>query len=325
MTSTKPFERAAFEPYVKSLPVQWEYTEAMLSRETLEMARNYEGLCIFVSDKLDRESLKKLSQWGVKIIALRSAGFNHVDLKAAKEFSMTVARVPRYSPEAVAEFTVGLLLCLNRKIHRAHDRIREGNFSLNGLVGQNIKGKTVGVIGTGNIGKCVARIFRGFDASVLAFDLYPDNPWALENKIVYKSLDDLLKSSDIITLHVPLNPETKYIINSKSLLSIKPSAYLINTSRGELVETEALIKALKSQHLAGAALDVYEEEEKTFFSDHSDEIIDDDMLMRLTTFPNVLITSHQAFLTQEALDQIAMTTVQNILEWTQNKKLINAL
>ncbi len=283
------------------------------------MAKGFDAVCVFVTDRLDEKCLEKIYAAGVRKILLRSAGFNHVNVAVAKTLGLSVARVPKYSPEAIAEFAVGLYLCLNRKIHRAHNRVREGNFSLEGLVGSNIHLKTVGIVGTGNIGKCAAQIFRGFGAYVVAYDIAPDNAWAEENNIRYVSFEELLKKSDIISLHVPLNTETKNLINSQNLEMIKSGAYLINTSRGGLIDTRALVKALKSKKIAGAALDVYEEEENLFFSDHSDDIIDDDIIARLMTFPNVLITSHQAFLTQEALEQIATTTIGNVESGPENK------
>lgn len=311
MTSTKPFEKEVFSKFIPR-DIEFSYSDTSLKTETAEIAKGFDAVCIFVTDKLDTLCLEKLKSFGVKLIVLRSAGFNHVNLDTAKSLGIKVARVPKYSPQAIAEFAIALYLCLNRKIHRAHNRVREGNFSLNGLMGCDVHKQTIGIIGTGNIGKHAAQIFRGFGAKVLASDIAPDKTWAKIFGIEYTSLDELLKQSDVVSLHVPLNPQTKNILNEDRFKMMKDCSYLINTSRGGLVNTKALIGALKTKKLAGAALDVYEEEENIFFKDHSDEIIDDDVLMRLMTFPNVLVTSHQAFLTKDALEQIAEVTISNI-------------
>jgi D-lactate dehydrogenase len=244
---------------------------------------------------------------------LRCAGFNNVDLEAAREMGLPVVRVPAYSPHAVAEHAVALLLTLNRKIHRAFNRVREHNFSLNGLTGFDLAGKTVGIVGTGRIGKIAARIFRGFETEVLAYDPFPSATWADEQRIRYVPLEKLLADSDIVSLHLPLTPDSFHLINAEAFARLKPGAYLINTSRGKLVDTAALIAALKQGRLGGIALDVYEEEEGIFFEDLSEKTLQDDLLSRLLSFPNVLITSHQAFFTHEALTEIARVTVQNVL------------
>jgi len=271
-----------------------------------------EAVCIFVNDHADRECLSALSQCGVRLIALRCAGFNNIDLDAANALGISVVRVPAYSPFAVAEHTLGLLLTLNRKIHRAYYRVRESNFSLNGLVGFDIHGKTVGIVGTGKIGQITAQIFRGFDAQVLAFDPTPAAAWADVHGVRYVGLDELLSASDILSLHVPLTADTHHLINAHTLAQMKPGVYLINTSRGKLIDTTALIASLKSGHIGGVALDVYEEEEGVFFEDLSGQVLQDDELSHLLVFPNVLITSHQAFLTHEALTEIARVTCCNI-------------
>jgi D-lactate dehydrogenase len=255
----------------------------------------------------------------VKLLALRCARFNNVDLNAAKAAGLTVTRVPAYSPHAVAEHAVGLLLTLNRKIHRAYNRVREHNFSLNGLVGFDIAGKTVGIVGTGKIGRIAARIFCGFDARVLAHDPYPETDWAAGTGVEYTEFTRLLRESDIISLHVPLLPDTLHLLRAETLAQMKPGAFLVNTSRGKLIDTGALLEALKSGRLGGVALDVYEEEEGVFFEDLSDQVLQDDELSRLLTFPNVLITSHQAFLTREALGEISRITVANILNAADGK------
>ncbi len=249
----------------------------------------------------------------MKLIALRCAGFNNVDWNAAKALNLPVVRVPAYSPHALADHTVALLLTLNRKIHRAYNRVREHNFSLNGLVGFDICGKTVGVVGTGKIGRIVAQIFRGFEAKVVAYDPFPSLDWAKKNSIAYADFDSVLAQSDILTLHLPLTPDTHHLLNERTLARLKPGAFVINTSRGKLIDSTALIQHLKSGHLGGVTLDVYEEEEGIFFEDHSSNVLQDDELNLLLSFPNVLITSHQAFLTQEALAEIARVTLQNIL------------
>ncbi len=322
VTSTKPFEQEVFSKCLRknisASDMHWVFTDTTLKTETTEIARGYQAVCVFVTDKLDAPCLQKLTEHGVRLLLLRSAGFNHVDVDTAKKLGMAIARVPKYSPEAVAEFAVALYLCLNRKIHKAHDRIREGNFSLNGLMGLNVNSQVIGIVGTGNIGKKAAQIFRGFGAKVVAYDIAPDEQWATKNEVEYVDLPFLLNISDVVTLHVPLNPNTKGILNSDTFSKMKHHSFLINTSRGGLVDTKALIQSLKAKRLAGAALDVYEEEEDIFFKDHSEEIIDDDVLARLMTFPNVLITSHQAFLTQEALAQIAETTISNATNYIKS-------
>lgn len=322
--SAKPFELEAFKKLENSYKeIKITPVESSLNASTAKLCEGYSVICCFVTDKLNADCLQAISATGVKLIALRSAGFNHVDLKAAEKFNLTVVRVPAYSPEAIAEFSVGLYLSLNRKIHRAHTRIHDGNFSLSGLVGHNVNKQTIGVIGTGNIGKCTAQIYRGFGAKVIAYDLKPNTEWAQKNNVEYCDLDFLLQNSDVITLHIPLNSSNLHFLNTAAFAKIKKNCYLINTSRGGLIETKALISALKKHQLAGAALDVYEEEEGIFFEDHSNDMIDDDVLARLTTFPNVLITSHQAFLTEEALAEIAHSTLQNIFDWSNGTKLLN--
>jgi D-lactate dehydrogenase len=269
---------------------------------------------VFVNDQANRCCLEKFSRFGVRLLALRSAGFNNVDLKAAKELKIAVTRVPAYSPHAVAEHAVALLLTLNRKIHRAFNRVRELNFSLNGLEGSDVFGKTIGIVGTGKIGRIAAQIFRGFDTRVLAYDPFPSPDWAAKSRIEYTDFNTLLKSSDIISLHLPLLPDTEHLLNEERIALIKPGAIIINTSRGKLIDTGAMIDALKSSKLGGVALDVYEEEEGIFFEDLSGMVLQDDVLSRLLTFPNVLITSHQGFFTHEALSEIARVTVENILK-----------
>lgn len=280
-------------------------------------------MCAFVNDRLDEQCLQTLFRNGVRLVALRCAGFNNVDLAAARALGVAVTRVPAYSPHAVAEHAVALLLTLNRKIHRAYNRVRDLNFSLQGLVGFDVFGKTVGIVGGGQIGKVAAQIFRGFQATVLVYDPFQDSDWATRHEVIYCSLESLLSRSDIVSLHLPLTPESHYLIDASAVAGMKRGAILINTSRGKLVESRAIIDGLKSGHLGGVALDVYEEEEGLFFEDHSGEVLQDDELSRLLTFPNVLITSHQAFLTQEALAQIAHVTTDNLLRFSGKQPFLD--
>ena len=319
---TKPYDREYLGKAAGAERIAWRFHEFRLSSETAATAKDAQAVCIFVNDHADRECLKTLASLGVKLIALRCAGFNNIDLAAAQEFSLAAVRVPAYSPHAVAEHTVGLLLTLNRKIHRAYNRVRELNFSLSGLVGFDIFGKTVGIIGTGKIGRIAAQIFRGFGAVVVAYDPFPSHDWATANGIQYVELDTLLKASDIISLHVPLLAETRHLINAQSLARMKPGVFIINTSRGKLIDTKALIAALKAKHVGGVALDVYEEEEGVFFEDLSGQVLMDDELSHLLVFPNVLITAHQAFLTHEALSEIASVTTMNILAQETNEPFL---
>lgn len=292
--------------------IEWRFLEFRLTRETAPLAAGAQAICVFVNDQLDRPCLEAVAAQGVKLVALRCTGFNNVDLAAAKELKLTVTRVPVYSPYAVAEHAVALLLALNRKIHRAFNRVRELNFSLHGLVGFDLHGKTAGIVGTGKIGRIVAQILRGFGMKVLAYDPYPNRKWAAHLGVEYADASSVTGLSDVLSLHIPLTPETKHLIRQETLDLMKPGVILINVSRGALIETRALIESLKSGRLGGVALDVYEEEEGIFFEDLSGQVLQDDDLARLLTFPNVLITSHQAFLTREALADIARTTVANL-------------
>jgi D-lactate dehydrogenase len=309
---TKPYDREPLQHASAKREIKWHFLEFRLTQETAALAKGAQAVCVFVNDRLDSACLKALAAQGVKLVALRCTGFNNVDLAAAKELKLTVTRVPVYSPYAVAEYAVALLLTLNRKIHRAFNRVRELNFSLNGLVGVDLHGKTAGIVGTGKIGRIVAQIFRGFGMKVLAYDPFPSRDWAAPLGVEYVDACSLAGLSDVISLHIPLTPETKYIIRQETLDLMRPGAILINVSRGALIETTALIEALKSGKLGGVALDVYEEEEGIFFEDLSGQVLQDDELARLLTFPNVLITAHQAFLTREALSDIARTTVANL-------------
>ncbi len=308
---TKPYDRDALQQ--SAAPgIAWHFLDFRLNAETAPLAKPARAVCVFVNDRLDRPCLEVLAGQGVELIALRCAGFNNVDLAAAKALKLTVTRVPAYSPHAVAEHAVALLLALNRKIHRAYNRVREQNFSLHGLVGFDLHGKTAGIVGTGKIGRIVAQILRGFGMKVLAYDPFPAPEWAQPNGVDYVDARTLAQNSDVVSLHTPLTPETKHLIREETLALMKPGSVLINVSRGALIDTTALIAALKSGQLAGVGLDVYEEEEGIFFEDLSGEVLQDDELARLLTFPNVLITSHQAFLTREALGEIARVTVANL-------------
>ena len=318
----KPYDRDYITRASGADKLDWRFQEFRLDAKTVLAADGARAVCVFVNDVLSREVLERLAGSGIRLVALRCAGFNNVDLEAAKELGIAITRVPSYSPHAVAEHTIALILALNRKIHRAYNRVREMNFSLSGLVGFDLFGKTAGVLGTGKIGRIVAEILRGFGMRVLAFDPFPNQEWAAQHGIEYVEARILMRESDLITLHTPLTPETDHIVNKDTLALTKPGVMLINVSRGRLIHTRALIEALKSGHIGGVALDVYEEEEGIFFEDLSGEVLRDDELARLLTFPNVLVTAHQAFLTHEALSEIARITVENILRFVGKQPLL---
>lgn len=322
--NTKSYDRAFLEAANGRGEHDLVFYEPRLTRETASLAGGFLAVCVFVNDQLDATVIASLAAAGVKLIALRCAGFNNVDLAAAQQHGIAVVRVPGYSPHAVAEHTVALLLALNRKIHRAHARVREGNFSLDGLLGFDIYGLTVGIVGTGKIGLEVAKIMRGFGCRLLAFDPYP-NPDCEAIGVRYVPLEQLLSQSDIITLHAPLTPDTFHLIDAQAVAQMKLGVVLVNTSRGALVETQAVIDGLKSGQIGYLGLDVYEEEADLFFEDLSDQVIQDDVFSRLLTFPNVLITGHQAFFTRDALQNIAETTLANITAFEQNQPLTNAI
>lgn len=317
------FEREHFARANERFGHELVWLETRLTSTTAELARGFPCVCCFVNDQLDAAAIEILAAGKTRLIALRSAGYNNVDLAAAERHGMTVVRVPEYSPHAVAEHTVALVLALDRKIHRAHARVREGNFSLEGLVGFDLYKKTVGIVGTGRIGKVAATIFAGFGCRVLAFDKYPDPAFAAEHGLRYVGLDELFAESDIVSLHVPLTPSTHHMIGAEQLARMKRGVMVINTSRGALVDSRALVAGLKSGHVGNAGLDVYEEEEGLFFRDLSDRVIQDDVLARLLTFPNVLVTAHQAFLTREALASIAEITLGNVSAFEQGRPLEN--
>ncbi len=301
-----------------------DFTTSQLDAQTATLAQGHEAICIFVNDDGSAPVLEKLASLGVRAIALRSTGFNNVDLEAAKRVGITVMRVAYYSPYAVAEHAVALLQTLNRRTHRAYNRTREFNFRLGGLLGRDIHGSTVGVIGTGKIGQAFASIMKGFGCKLLGYDA-AENPACIELGMTYKPLKELLPEADIVSLHVPLLPATRHLINPETLALMKPGAFLINTSRGGLVDTEAVIEALRHERLAGVGLDVYEEEDGLFFQDLSDRVVADDVLARLMMFPNVLVTGHQAFFTQEAVTTIAETTLQNLDDFAAGRLNDNVL
>lgn len=319
---TKRYDRQFLEAANRAHGHELKFFKPTLSPETVSLVRDFAGVCVFVNDELDAYVVAKLAQFGVRLIALRCAGFNNVDLAAAQAHQLTIVRVPAYSPHAVAEHTVGLLLTLNRKIHRAYARIKEGNFALDGLLGFDIHGQTAGIIGTGKIGVEVAKILNGFGCRLLAYDQFT-NPECTALGVEYTTLDRLFAESDIITLHCPLTPETHHLINEDTLQRMKKGVTLINTSRGALIDTQAVIQGLKSGQIGYLGLDVYEEEGDLFFEDLSDKVIDDDVFVRLVTFPNVLVTGHQAFLTRTALQNIADTTLDNITAFERGDTCAN--
>lgn len=317
---TKPYDRKFLEAAASGTGHVLTFLEPRLSKETAALADGHEAVCVFVHDKLSREALQILHEGGTRFVALRCAGFNNVDLEAARELGIGVARVPAYSPYAVAEHAVGLILSLNRKLHRAYNRAREGNFALEGLLGFDLHGKTVGVVGIGRIGHAFASIMRGFGCKVLVHDAFTTN-----NEFENVSLEQLLRESDIVSLHCPLTPDTFHLINAQTIAQMKPGAMLINTSRGGLVEASAVIEPLRSGHLSALGLDVYEEEDGVFYEDHGGAVWGDDTLMLLMAFPNVLITGHQAFFTREALENIAHTTMDNLSQWENTGTCANCV
>lgn len=318
--STQPYDKEYFERY--NTAHEFVFFEARLNAQTVNLASGCSGVCAFVNDQLNAGVIKSLHDLGITIIALRCAGFNNVDLAAAKSHQITVVRVPAYSPHAVAEHALALIMTLNRKTHKAYNRVREGNFSLDRLTGFDLYGKTVGIIGTGKIGQCFASIMKGLGCKVLAFDLIADKDMEADG-VTYLPMLELLQQSDIVSLHCPLTEQTKHLINDLTLAVMKKGAMLINTSRGALIDTGAVIKALKKGTLGYLGIDVYEQEEKLFFHDLSENVIEDDILVRLMGFPNVLITSHQGFLTDEALTQIALITMDNITRFEAKETVAN--
>ena len=322
--STKPYDKISFDECNKDFGFELEYYETHLGPHIVNLVEDTDAVCVFVNDKVNAEVIKILASKGVKTIALRCAGFNNVDIAAAKENNISVCRVPAYSPEAVAEHAVAMILTLDRKTHKAYNRVKEGNFSVERLTGFDLHGKTVGVIGTGKIGQVFCNIMTGFGCKVLAFDLIADK-YLEEAGVNYLPLTELLEQADIISLHCPLNEQTRYIINTQTIGMMKDGVMLVNTSRGALINTTDVINGLKTGRIGYLGLDVYEQEETLFFNDLSENIIQDDDIMRLLSFPNVLITSHQGFFTEEALVQIAQTTMQNISDFEAERPLKNAV
>lgn len=319
--SAKSYDIAMFNKINDgSFNYQIDYFRDHLKEDTTKLANGYDAICIFVNDLVNRKIAEDLAKNGVKLVALRCAGFNNVDLKALEDNNLGLVRVPSYSPHAIAEHAMALILSLNRKIHRAYMRTRDGNFSLHGLQGFDLYGKTAGIIGTGKIAKALIAILKGFGMNVLAYDPFPDEASAKNLGFTYCSLDEIYKNADVISLHCPLTDDTHYIINENSIAKMKKGVMIINTGRGKLIHTEDLIKGLKSGQIGYAGLDVYEEESELFFTDKSDFILNDDILARLLTFNNVIVTSHQAFFTKEAVSNIVTTTLQNIKDFFLNLK-----
>ena len=316
----KSYDIESFNAVNKDYNFDIRYYQERLSISTVPLAKGADVVCIFVNAECDAQVIDELINNGVKLIALRCAGFNNVDLKAA-EARIRVTRVPAYSPHAVAEYAVSLMLSLNRKIYRAVNRTRDGNFTLNGLLGFDMYGKTAGVIGMGRIAKELIKILHGFGMNVMAYDLYPDHEFAKQYDVKVVSLDELYANSDIISLHCPLTPDTKFLINQDSIAKMKKGVMIINTGRGKLINTEDLIEGLRSKQVGSAGLDVYEEEREYFYEDKSDKMIDDDVLARLLMVPNVVLTSHQAFFTTEALHNIAVSTLESVKEFAEGKDL----
>ncbi len=319
----KPYDRVHFEKFGQEFGIEYRFLETKCNEDTLSLARGFDGVCTFVNDQITPGVIDGLFQMGISVLALRCAGFNQVDMKYAFG-RLHVLRVPAYSPYAVAEHTAALLLALNRHIHKSYIRSRDFNFSLSGLEGFDLNGKTVGVLGTGRIGRVFARICLGFSMKVLAYDVVESEEVKKEG-VVYTDLDTLLSQSDILSLHLPLTDESYHMINEKSLSKCKDGVILLNTSRGALVNSEDLVRALKTGKVGGAALDVYEEEADLFFEDHSDKVVEDDVLARLVSMPNVIVTSHQAFLTREALSHIAETTSENLISFFEKGQCENEI
>lgn len=320
--SAKTYDRTSFS--AQSTSHQLVFHEPRLTIETAPLARGFGAICVFVNDVVDRAVLADLAEHGLKLVALRCAGFNNVDLHAAEDHEIEVVRVPAYSPNAVAEHTFGLILSLNRRLHKAYARVREGDFRLDGLLGFDLQGRTIGVVGTGRIGECVCQIAKGFGCKVLAHDVMP-SPKCEGIGVEYVDTAQLFAESDIVTLHCPLAPQTKHLINDRNIKQMKTGAMLINTSRGAIVDTQAVIRGLKSGPIGSLGIDVYEEEADLFFEDLSSSVIRDDVFSRLQTFPNVLITGHQGFFTADALKQIASTTLQNVSDIESGKSCKNTV
>ncbi|MBR3027197.1 MAG: 2-hydroxyacid dehydrogenase [Bacteroidales bacterium] len=321
----KSYDRESFDKVNEKFGFELKYFKAHPTLDNVSLTQGATAVCVFVNDPVNADIVRAMADHGVKLIALRCAGYNNVDLQAAAEVGIRVVRVPAYSPHAIAEYALALMLAADRHIPRAVTRTRDGNFSLQGLLGFDLYGKTLGVIGTGKIAKVLVRMLSGFGMTILGYDPYPDEEFALVNAMQYVTLDELFQRSDIITLHCPLTPETRYVINAESIAKMKDGVMIVNTGRGQLIDTNALIEGLKSRKIGSAALDVYEEEGNYFYEDTSDAIIVDDTLARLLSFNNVYVTSHQAFFTREALHNIANTTLRNVKDFVEGKSLINVV
>ena len=318
----KDYDKEFFKKYEKNYNFEMTFLKVRLTEETANLTKGYDVVCGFANDNINKETIDIMVENGIKLLAMRCAGFNNVSLKDIHN-RFKVVRVPAYSPHAIAEYTVGLILAVNRKIHKAYVRTREGNFSINGLMGFDLDGKTAGIIGTGKIGQILIKILKGFEMKVIAYDLYPNQKAADELGFEYVSLDELYAKSDIISLNCPLTKDTQYMINRRSMLKMKDGVILVNTGRGQLIDSADLVEALKDKKIGAVALDLYEEEENYFFEDKSNQVIEDDILGRLLSFYNVLITSHQAYFTKEAVDAITVTTLNNIRDFVEGKPLVN--
>jgi D-lactate dehydrogenase len=318
----KIYDREFFDKENERYDFEIKYFAPRLNSDTVKLCDGFDVVCVFVNDEVNGEVIDRLNEFGIKLIALRCAGYNNVDLKAVKDI-IHVVRVPKYSPHAIAEHSLALMLALNRKVHKAYNRVRDHNFSIAGLMGFDMNSKTAGIVGTGAIGKRTAEICRGFGMRVIAYDLYPDRSFSERAGVEYVDINCLYAESDIISLHCPLCKDNFHMIDENSISNMKDGAMIINTSRGQLIDAAALVEGLKSKKIGSAGLDVYEEESEYFFEDRSDEIIVDDLLARLTAFPNVIITSHQAFFTKEAVTNIAAATMRNINDYFTSEKLEN--
>lgn len=318
----KDYDKEFFKKYGKDYDFEMTFLQVRLSEETAHLTKGYDVVCAFTNDDINKETIDLISENGIKLLAMRCAGFNNVSLKDIHN-RFKVVRVPAYSPHAIAEYTVGLILAINRKIHKAYVRTREGNFSINGLMGIDLYQKTAGIIGTGKIGQILIKMLKGFDMNVIAYDPFPNQKIADELGFKYVSLDELYAEADVISLNCPLTKETKYMINRRSMLKMKDGVMIVNTGRGALIDSVDLVEALKDKKVGAAALDVYEEEEEYFFEDKSSQVIEDDILGRLLSFHNVLMTSHQAYFTKEAVEAITVTTLNNIKAFVEGKELLN--
>lgn len=318
----KDYDKKFFKKYGKDYDFEMTFLQVRLSEETAHLTKGYDVVCAFTNDDINKETIDLISENGIKLLAMRCAGFNNISLKDIHN-RFKVVRVPAYSPHAIAEYTVGLILAINRKIHKAYVRTREGNFSINGLMGIDLYQKTAGIIGTGKIGQILIKMLKGFDMNVIAYDPFPNQKIADELGFKYVSLDELYAEADVISLNCPLTKETKYMINRRSMLKMKDGVMIVNTGRGALIDSVDLVEALKDKKVGAAALDVYEEEEEYFFEDKSSQVIEDDILGRLLSFHNVLMTSHQAYFTEEAVEAITVTTLNNIKAFVEGKELLN--